>query len=248
MSVENVGGEAKNQVRASSCWGFLEPFDSSTSEPDTHGRLLCVGEGGGGALWVCGQRNAAHISATAAVEVMRSRVGACRAVCTSLFCINNRMSYRCTKQAVFSWARVCLRAGRWSTPTPLPLIYTLTSRDVCSAEAFPIPCTSPPGPLPTDVPPMPGTGSRRQKRVRGIHLSVVDLVKKKRTPARGVFHLTPESSQKKEMPVNNVCINASPGTTDLCARGIAVEIERTLKISQWKRGTAGDDNDGFLSV
>lgn len=228
-----------------------EVFSSPSTPPHLNLTLTDVssasGRGGGGALWVCGQRNAAHISATAAVEVMRSRVGACRAVCTSLFCINNRMSYRCTKQAVFSWARVCLRAGRWSTPTPLPLIYTLTSRDVCSAEAFPNPCTSPPGPLPTDVPPMPGTGSRRQKRVRGIHLSVVDLVKK-RTPARGVFHLTPESSQKKEMPVNNVCINASPGTTDLCARGIAVEIERTLKISQWKRGTAGDDNDGFLSV
>lgn len=185
MSLENVGGEAKNQVWASSSRSFLEAFNSSTSEPDTHGLLLCVG---GKALWVCGQRNAAHISAIAAVEVMRSRVGACRASCTSLFCINKRMSYCCTNQAVFYWAGVCLRADRRSTPTPLPLIYTITSRDVCLAEAFPIPAWATPahhrpGPSPQMFP-MPTTGSRRQKRVRGIHLSVEDFIKI--TPALGL--------------------------------------------------------------
>lgn len=90
--------EAKNQVQASSSRRLPESFNSSTSEPDTHGLLLCIG---GKALRVCGQRNAAHISAIAAVEVLHSRVGACRGVRTSPFCINNRMSYCCTNQAVF---------------------------------------------------------------------------------------------------------------------------------------------------
>lgn len=160
---------------------FSKPFNSSTSEPDTHGLLLCVG--GEKRLWVCGQRNAAHISATAAVEVMRSRVGACRAACASLFCINKRMSYCCTNQAVFYWAGVCLRAHRWSTPTPLPLIYTITSRDVCLAEAFPIPawatqpCTSSPGPLPHRCSQCQEQAHEGRKRVRGIHLSVEDFIK-----------------------------------------------------------------------
>lgn len=154
MSRENVCGEAKNQVGASSSWSFLEALQllhiwtwHSRASPLRRGEKR---------LWVCGQRNAAHISATAAVEVMRSRVGACRAVCASLFCINKRMSYCCTNPAVFYW--VCLRAQRWSTPTPLPLIYTITSRDVCFAEAFPISAWATtlahhrPGPSPTDVP------------------------------------------------------------------------------------------------
>lgn len=231
MSLENVGGEAKNQVWASSSRRFLEAFNSSTSEPDTHGLLLCVG---GKALWVCGQRNAAHISAIAAVEVMHSRVGACRALCTSLFCINKRMSYCCTNQAVFYWAGVCLRADRWSTPTPLPLIYTITSRDVCLAEAFPIPVWATPahhrpGPSPQMFP-MPTTGSWRQKRVRGIHLSVEDFIKI--TPALRPFIWHRRVHRKRRCAWKK---NASPGTTDLHAWGIALKIERTLKILQWKR-------------
>lgn len=87
---------------------------------------------------VCEQRNVAHIFAIAVVEVMRSRVGACRGKCTSLFCINNRVSYCCTNWAVFYWAKLFLREDRWWTPPPLPLIYTITSPDVCFTEVFPI--------------------------------------------------------------------------------------------------------------
>lgn len=47
---------------------------------------------------------------------------------------------------------------------------------------------------------------------------------------------------------DNVYINASPGTTDLYAQGTAVKIEKTLKNLAVKERTAGDDNDGFLSV
>ena len=77
-------------------WGHRES-DSQQPRLCARGKQL---------LWVCGQRNAAHIFAIAAVEVMRSHVGACRGERTSLFCINNRMSYCCTNWAVFYWAGV----------------------------------------------------------------------------------------------------------------------------------------------
>lgn len=131
-----------------------KPSNSPRFEPDTQKPLLCVE---GNKLWVCGQRNAAHIFAIAAVEVMRSRVGACRGERTSLFCINNRMSYCCTNWAVFYWARVSLREDRWWTPPPLPLIYTITSPDVCFANVFPIQERT------TPAHPEPVTCSRRQK-------------------------------------------------------------------------------------
>lgn len=164
---------------------LLEDFSSPSTPPHLNLTL----SGFSSASGVCGQRNAAPISAIAAVKLMRSRVGACRGVCTSLVCINNRMSYCCTKQAVFYWAGVCSRARRRSTPTPLPLIYTMTSRDVCFAEAFPIPAWATPahrcpGPSPQTFP-MPRSGSWRQKRVRGILLSVEDFIKI--SPAPGLF-------------------------------------------------------------
>lgn len=224
---------------------LLEVFSSPTTPP--HLNLTLTGfssASGGKALWVCGQRNAAHISAIAAVEVMRSRVGACRGVCASLFCINNRMSYCCTNQAVFYWAGVCLRADRWSTPTPLPLIYTITSRDVCFAEAFPIPAWATPahhrpGPSPQMFP-MPRTGSWRQKRVRGIHLSVEDFIKL--TPVLRLFIRRRRVHRERRCPWKCLHKRITPDNWPLRTRNW--ENSKNLV----KERTAGDDNDGFLSV
>lgn len=95
---------------------------------------------------------------------MRSRVGACRGERTSLFCINNRMSYCCTNWAVFYWARVCLREDRWWTPPPLPLIYTITPphHHVCLTEVFPILEWKP-------LPHIPNAKSRLQQKKKGEH-------------------------------------------------------------------------------
>lgn len=158
-------------VRRCGWWSLVSLFRSSRSEP-------LSGASQRKKPWVCGQRNAAHIFAIAAVEVMRSRVGACRAEHTSLLCINNRMSYCCTNWAVFYWARVCLREDRRWTPPPLPLIYTITSPDVCFAEVFPIPeWTSPPS--------QPPHNSKRQehekkvnpslKNAQGLHFCLEEL-------------------------------------------------------------------------
>lgn len=87
-------GLFQNESRKCRRWGqessrgeFFLKFSRSPSTPP-HLNLTLTGfssaSGGKKRLWVCGQRNAAHISATAAVEVMRSRVGACRAACASL--------------------------------------------------------------------------------------------------------------------------------------------------------------------
>lgn len=81
--------------------GFSFTLRELSTSPDfslTQEPLLYVG---GKKLRVCGQRNAAYIFAIAAVEVMRSRVGACRGERTSLSRINNRMSYCCTNWVVF---------------------------------------------------------------------------------------------------------------------------------------------------
>lgn len=75
---------------------FSRPSDSSCR--GTVRSLDCMR---GGKLPVCGQRNAARIFAIAVVKVMCSRVGACRGERTSLFCINNRMSYCCINWALF---------------------------------------------------------------------------------------------------------------------------------------------------
>lgn len=150
-----MGAEATEQSLDEFSLAVPEPLTSPRIEPNSQKPLLYVR---GKKLWVCGQRNAAHIFAIAAVEVMRSRVGACRGERTSLFCINNRMSYCCTNWAVFYWARVCLREDRWWTPPPLPLIYTITSPSVCFAEVFPIPeWTTPthPHPVIPHIFPMP---------------------------------------------------------------------------------------------
>lgn len=108
---------------------------------------------------------------------MRSRVGACRGERTSLFCINNRMSYCCTNWAVFYWARVCLREDRWWTPPPLPLIYTITPPTTMSVW---LKCSQYLNENPYHIFPMPRVDFSKKKK-KGEHDKKKERKKEKST-------------------------------------------------------------------